>query len=406
MENKNSEKEDSFEPDQLTEEEKEKARENGFILAGKTGTGKTTILNAIYNKIVGLAASTGKSVTKETSVYYYKLRNGNVVTLIDTPGLGDTDRIENKNIDKMHLNEITKVVSEQNIHIKGILFLVNFMNERFDADEQEALLNYNTLFPLKNFWKCFVVIYTHFYSDPNDDLDEEEMKVKRTKSNGEIFEQIMEKVKNVSDVISYNDLKIKYFNSYSDADNNKKKKSNKRTREELEDIFTELSKNPPLFCQIEVQHIKNHKWKENDGKEYIGEVEIIGFFDLNKKPIKERTNIIKKEEIKQQNNYPAPSYDCYVYSGARSSSGAIYYQRAEGTKKNSRYLQVGGGGIAGGALGLGITAGGGYALSALAPSLLGTAAAGAAIPGVNILVAGAAIGVAIGAGISALFSLF
>ena len=65
-----------------------------------------------------------------------------------------------------------------------------------------------------------------------------------------------------------------------------------------------------------------------------------------------------------------------------------------------------GGGIAGGALGLGITAGGGYALSALAPSLLGTAAAGAAIPGVNILVAGAAIGVAIGAGISALFSLF
>ena len=106
------------------------------------------------------------------------------------------------------------------------------------------------------------------------------MKVQRAKSNGEIFEKIMEKVKNVSDVISYNDLKIKYFNSYSEPDNNKKKKSNNRTREELEDIFNELSKNPPLFSQVEIQHIKNHKWKEDDGKEYFGEVEIIGFLIL------------------------------------------------------------------------------------------------------------------------------
>ena len=49
---KKDETEKFFEPDKLTEEEKEKARENGFILAGKTGTGKITILNAIFNKIV------------------------------------------------------------------------------------------------------------------------------------------------------------------------------------------------------------------------------------------------------------------------------------------------------------------------------------------------------------------
>ena len=397
MDDKINETDKLFEPNTLTDEEKEKAKDNGFILVGKTGTGKTTILNAIFNKIVGKAENTGKSVTKISSVYYYKLKNGNVITLIDTPGLGDTERTENKNIDMMHLDGITKVVSEQNIHIKGILFLVNFQNKRFDADEQEALLNYNTLFPLKNFWKCLIVVYTHFYSDPNDDIDEEEMKVQRAKSNGEIFEKIMEKVKNVSDVISYNDLKIKYFNSYSAPDNNKKKKSNNRTREELEDIFNELSKNPPLFSQIEIQHIKNHKWKEDDGKEYFGEVEIIGFFDLNKKPIKERTNIITKEEIKKEYNYPKPQYDCYVYSGARSSNGNIYYQRSEGTKNNSKYLKMGGGGIFGGALGAGLTAGGGYALTAL--HIIG---AGTAVPGLNILAAGAAIGL----GIGAIFGLF
>ena len=43
------------------------------------------------------------------------------------------------------------------------------------ANEQEALLSYNKLFPLKKFWSSLVIIYTHFYEDPNEDDDEEEM---------------------------------------------------------------------------------------------------------------------------------------------------------------------------------------------------------------------------------------
>jgi DNA replication protein DnaC len=73
---KTNKKEDFFEHDNLNDEEKKKAKQNGFILVGKTGTGKTTILNAIFNKIVGKAESTAKSVTKITSIYYYKLKNG------------------------------------------------------------------------------------------------------------------------------------------------------------------------------------------------------------------------------------------------------------------------------------------------------------------------------------------
>ena len=158
-------KKDFFEHDNLNDEEKEKAKQNGFILVGKTGTGKTTILNAIFNKVVGKVESSAESVTKITSIYYYKLKNGNVISLVDTPGLADSERTENKNIDKMHLDGITKAISEEKIHIKGILFLINFQNKRFDADEQEALLNYNTLFPLKNFWKCVIIVYSHFFAD-------------------------------------------------------------------------------------------------------------------------------------------------------------------------------------------------------------------------------------------------
>ena len=399
--NKN-EKEDFFEHDNLSDEEKEKAKQNGFILVGKTGTGKTTILNAIFNKVVGKVESSAESVTKITSIYYYKLKNGNVISLVDTPGLADSERTENKNIDKMHLDGITKAISKEKIHIKGILFLINFQNKRFDADEQEALLNYNTLFPLKNFWKCVVIVYSHFFADPNDDFDEEEMKNERRINNSKIFKELMEKVKAVSDTISYDDLKIKYFNSYSEATNNKKKKSNDRTRDELEVIFDELSKNIPLFCQVEIKHIKNHKWKEN-GKEYIGEVEIIGYFDLNKEPIKEIMNIIKKEEVIKHQNYSPPSYNYYVYKATRSPlpspdpkplpkpSGNIEFVIEPGTKDNSKYLQA---------------ANEGGTIGAIIGGTL-TAAAGLLTYG-SLVVAGpaAVVGTVLGYGIGAVFGYF
>ena len=144
-------KKDFFEHDNLNDEEKEKAKQNGFILVGKTGTRKTTILNAVFNKVLGEVESSAESVTKITSIYYYKLKNGNVISLVDTPGLADSERTEKENIDKMHLDGITKAISDEKIHIKGILFFVNFQNKRFDADVQETLLNYNALFLLKIF---------------------------------------------------------------------------------------------------------------------------------------------------------------------------------------------------------------------------------------------------------------
>ena len=184
-------------------------------------------------------------------------------------------------------------------------------------------------------------VYTHFYSDPNEDDDEETMKESRSVSNGEIFESLMEKVKGVSDTISYKDLKIKYCNSYSEPKNKKKISYNNRTREQLESVFDELSKNPPLYNQVEIKHITNHKWTEEDGIEYIGEVEMIYYFDLNKEPIKQRMNIIKKDKVIQEQDYPPSHCEHHVYNASRSSSGYINYQSQEANKSNSRILSSG-----------------------------------------------------------------
>ena len=104
-----------------------------------------------------------------------------------------------------------------------------------------------------------------------------------------------------------------------------------------------MSKNNHLFCQIEIKHIEN-QWNEN-GKEYIGEVEIIGFFDLNKELIKEIMNIIKKEEVKKHQYYPPPSGGCLVYNGTRNDEGKIILKVSKAPEDNSKYLQASGGEI-------------------------------------------------------------
>ena len=235
----------------MNSKEKEKARLNGFVLAGKTGAGKTTLLNAIFGKEVGRVERGLNSVTQESTVYYYKTQNGKCISLIDTPGLSDSNSLEKINIDFIHLENITEVISKENIRLKGILFLVNFQNERFDSDEQKALLRYNELFPLRRFWKNIIIIFTHNFGDPDGD-SKEEMKAQRDISNGNIFSKIMDKVKNVSDVIEYNELKIKYFNSYSPTKNDNQKKKNIIVRDELEKELNLLCETEPLFSQIEI----------------------------------------------------------------------------------------------------------------------------------------------------------
>ena len=377
-------KEKTLENDDLNEKEKEEARQNGFILVGKTGTGKSTLLNAFFNKIVAQAEDTGQSVTKVSKVYFFRLKSGKCICLVDTPGLSDTEKLTKENIDKIHLDGITDIISKEKIHIKGILFLVNFQNKRFDADEQEALLSYNKLFPLKKFWSSLVIVYTHFYADPNEDDDEEEMMKKRSITNSEIFNTIMDKVKEVSDVISYDDLKKKYFNSYSKVTNNNKKKSNERTRDELENLFDELIKSDPLFNRVVIENIKNHKWKDENGKEFIGEVEIIGFYDLNDEPLKERMNIMSKKEVIKQTYYPPPSHNYTVYNAGYSSSGYLHYQSTSYKNKPNKVARTGGGGVLGSLLGVGGTI-----------FLM-------ANPGTLAIAAGAGIGL----GIGALFGLF
>ena len=372
--------------DVLTESEKKKARQNGFVISGKTGAGKTTLLNAIFGKEKGLAKRQSEAVTQDSKVYYYKLENGKCICLIDTPGLSDTSKLINKDIDNIHLSQIEKVISKEKINIKGILFLVNFQNERFDADEQEALLKYNELFPLRRFWKNIIIIFTHHFADPDGD-DEEEMKQARDKSNGEIFSKLMQRVQKVSDVINYRDLNTKYFNSYSPVKKENQRLKNIKVRDELEIELDKLSQYPPLFSKIEIISVKNYKIEDKETKKkFLAEIEVVGFFDLNDKPLKEKVKIIDKKEVSDTEFINAKQGEAkiQVCKAIKDNLGNLYYITEEGNISNSNYARLAHAGLGagiGGVVGAGILGGIGVAAGIASLPFVAVGAGVAAVAG-------------------------
>ena len=377
---------EKFSPQELNE-----ARQNGFILTGKTGTGKSTLLNVIFGESVAEAKKCAFAVTKNTQVYYLRLKNGKCVSIVDTPGLSDPDIISNNQVDldNIHLKEIEKKVSDEKVHIKGILFLVNFQLERFDRSEQEALINYNRIFPLRRFWNHLIVVFTHNFADPNGD-SEEEMRQSRDESNGVIFSKLMDRVKDVSDVIMYKELRIKYYNSYSPVKNNNQKEQNEKNKEDIEKLLNELIQKDPLFCQIEIIQAKNEKEKI-DGKTYLVEYEKIGYFDFNHVPLYEFKKYLKKEEI-HEDPPNKPSYIGYVYSPpppTKPNEPIEPIKPEPATVDNSNYFKYKS------EIGAGIGALGGAALGA---------AGGLAV--VGGVTSGVSIGTAIAAGAAATASVF
>jgi hypothetical protein len=119
------------------------------------------------------------------------------------------------------------------------------------------------------------------------------MKEARDKSNGEIFKKLMEKVKNVSDVINYKDLNIKYFYSFCPIKKPSQEKENILVRNELEIELVKLMSYPPLFSKIEIITITDFKIEDKVTKQkFLAKIELILIIDLNEKPVSEKVKVL------------------------------------------------------------------------------------------------------------------
>jgi len=275
----------------LNDEEILKCKENSFILIGKTGVGKTALLNVIYGEEIGKVGHTSKSETKDSNYYCIKEKIENefiYFCIIDTPGLYDTNGLD---ADINQKKNIMKLISKENLKIKGLLFLSNFQNERFDASEQQSLLEYNALFPLKEFWKRIILVFTHYYGDPDGDSKEEILE----RSNvclTNIIKRIMLKVDEVSDPINYKDINRQYVNIYSKIKNEKQAKMNDSIRKELILSMSQYLKLTPMFNQLQIFNFEKYEIDLND--EYLYDCDLTIYLDSNNKIINQKLNIREK----------------------------------------------------------------------------------------------------------------
>ena len=240
-------KEDKEDKIYENQEDLRTSRQNGFILIGSIGAGKSTLINVLFNEKVAEVGRSQSAVTKESKVYYLKLKNGKYISLRDTPGISYSyiENLDRKKLDDILSKDILKTLSEEKIRIKGILFLTNFQFERFDHDEQETLIFYQHIFPFKGFWKHLIIIFSHYFDPFGDDL--EEMVKARNESFQFIFSKLMERTQNVSDVVDYKELKIKYYNSYCPVKNEKQEIKNNKNKEDLEILINDFCQKDPLF---------------------------------------------------------------------------------------------------------------------------------------------------------------
>ena len=275
----------------LSEDEILKCKENGFILIGKTGVGKTSLLNVLFGDDIGKVGYTSNSETKESNFYCIKETvNNNFIyfCIIDTPGLYDTDGVD---VDINQKKDIQQLISKEKIKIKAILFLSNFQNERFDFSEQNSLLQYNALFPMKDFWNRLILIFTHYYGDPEGD-SKEEIKERSLECFNQIINDIMRKVKNISDKVEFEDLNRKYINIYSKVKNDKQFKINQEIRNSLLLEISKYIKFPPMFSKLKIFHFENYQITENDDYNY--DCDLIIYLDANDNVIKKDFNVLKK----------------------------------------------------------------------------------------------------------------
>ena len=297
----------------LTDDEKKMAKENCFILLGKTGTGKTSLLNLLYGGDIGKVGYESKSETSISSYYCIKeIINSKTYCycIIDTPGLYDSFGRENDEKMKDYTKDL---ISKENLKIKGILFLSNFQNERFDYSEIDSLFQYNTFFPLKNFWKHVILIFTHYYGDP-DGYSKEEIKDNSIKNLTLLFSELIERIKEVSTPVNFIDIERLYVNIHSKIKNQNHLKDNEIYKKQILEKICNFIQLEPMYNKFCIFKFNNVEIKKYKGYLFDSELEI--FLDKENKILNKSFKMVKiqmsNENIGDKNQVEINMVDCEV----------------------------------------------------------------------------------------------
>ena len=137
-----------------------------LVIIGQTGAGKSTLANVLIGEAVDCTNCTfavcngHDSCTKQTKYAVAQwLGVGQLFTVVDTPGFGDSDNDDNILIDEM-MDVLKNTVEGTN----GIILLINGEEERFDASLQQMMREMQALFG-EEFWSSTIIGVSHWAYD-------------------------------------------------------------------------------------------------------------------------------------------------------------------------------------------------------------------------------------------------
>jgi GTPase SAR1 family protein len=122
-----------------------------FVLAGRTGVGKSSTVNKLLGREV---AKVGKfeATTMSVEPYEHKI-NGINITIIDTPGL--CDDLEETGNDQQYLNLMKSKVNQ----MVSMWFVSRLDETRVSSDEKRGIKLLSKAFGNKA-WSCSVIVFT------------------------------------------------------------------------------------------------------------------------------------------------------------------------------------------------------------------------------------------------------
>ena len=151
--------------------------------------------------------------------------------------------------------------------------------------------------PLDNFWDYFIIVFSFYYSDDEDELIEQRNeKLKNFEENFEIFFHAFNKAKTIK-IPKFSDIKIQFFNI-------KAKRDKKDKYASLISIFKEKSKLEPFFHKVDIDYKTEQLMlldKNDHNLGYLYEVKFKIYKYMNKegKIIKTIDKPIEKTEIRK-----------------------------------------------------------------------------------------------------------